>query len=120
MENEPKLDKINDSLMNHMSSVVESGTTDGNTPLETIMKQSKNKGRSTQIVAPKEEVELLGYRIYKNDAFSALFIKLVMKNNPEIDALLTEANFQMKDLRGISIFPRPTPQIVSPTSSESK
>lgn len=115
MAEDPKLDKITDSLVHHLRAEVEKGTSDGNTPLEAILKTSPKKNRPSK-KAP-QILDLGGFHIY-NDPMTLLFFRLVQLNHPDVDKILTEGNFNMVDVAGSPIFPRP--QINAPTEPQPK
>lgn len=109
MPEEPKLDKISDTLMNHMHAETEKGTRDGSTPLEAIMKgKPAQRGRARK---QPEILDLDGFHIY-NEPMALLFFRLVQMKNTFVDQILTEAQFNMADIAGKPIFPRPNePQL---------
>lgn len=103
MAQDPKLDQIPDSLVQHMANEMEKGTKDGSSPLELILKDKpfKRAGRSKK----PEILDLEGFHIY-NEPMALMFFRLVQLKNETIDKILTEANFQMADISGKPIFPR--------------
>lgn len=124
MNDNSKLDQISDGLMSHLHQSVEAGTNDANTPLEAILKTTKGAGRRP--AAPKKHVqsvvEIDGYKLTSDD-LTICFFKLVRLNNPEVDKILTAANFSMFDLLGKPIYPRVVPakeKDVSPPADSMK
>lgn len=99
-----KLDKIPDNLASHMKTVIENKAATSERPLDTILKQKMKKAPPKKNKAP-QVIELNGFKIY-DDQFSMLFFRLVFMKNTEVDQLLTEAEFTMRDLSGKIIFPR--------------
>lgn len=118
MDKEPKLDKIDEGLLRHMAEVVNTGTSDANTPLEAILKLNKDKRPGRRVTAPAKTppvVDIDGLRLYQ-DPTTMMFYQLVRLNDPRIDAILTEANFSMADIQARPIFPRPpAPSNIPPT-----
>lgn len=126
MEQEPKLDKIDEGLLRHLSETVNKGTSDGSTPLEAILKLNGDKRpgrRKTPLPKTPPVVEIDGLRLYQ-DPTTLMFYKLVKLNDPRIDAILNEANFSMADIQARPIFPRspvvPVPSSANPTEDTPK
>lgn len=101
---EDKLDKIPDSLALHMSLEMEKGTKEGDSPLDAIMKAKSPK----KTLAGKKPsiLDLDGFHIY-NEPMSLMLFRLVQLKNLSVDQILTEAKFNMADISGKHIFPRP-------------